>query len=164
MMTLKNLLLVCGIAGTMVACGTATTTDGAKTEGKAATGSEVKSGPIAGGETAAAGGLSHTVYFDFDSSSYHPEDRNTIIGQSKLLLTNRGKKVTLEGHCDERGTTEYNMALGLRRAKAVKEAMVAQGVKGDQVKTVTYGKSRPAQEGHDEAAWRLNRRVEFVSQ
>ena len=72
--------------------------------------------------------------------------------------------MSLEGHADERGTVEYNMALGERRAKAVKDELLSQGVGGDQVKTASYGENRPAVQGHDEAVWKLNRRVEFAGQ
>lgn len=163
----KNLLLVCAVSGTLAACGTTTTTSdtaqGGDKAGAAATGG-VQTGKLDGGVAAPAGGLANVVYFDFDSDAIHAEDRGTITGHAKLLSQNRGKKVVLEGHCDERGTTEYNMALGERRAKAVKDAMTAAGATGEQIKTVSFGESRPANAGHDEDAWKLNRRVEVVAQ
>ncbi|MBI3562495.1 MAG: peptidoglycan-associated lipoprotein Pal [Gammaproteobacteria bacterium] len=160
----KQLLIVCCAVGALSACSTTTTKEEAKTPEKGAVPEgNVKTenipSPTAQPETT---GLNNTVYFDFDSDVVHPEDRNTIIGHAKLLSQNRGKHVTLEGYCDERGTVEYNMALGERRAKSVRDALMAQGVSGSQIKTVSYGESRPAKEGHDEAAWKMNRRVEFV--
>jgi peptidoglycan-associated lipoprotein len=78
------------------------------------------------------------------------------------LKANPRAQVTVEGHCDERGTSEYNLGLGDRRAKAVREYLVAAGVDGGRIRTISYGKERPFVQGHDESAWRWNRRAHFV--
>jgi peptidoglycan-associated lipoprotein len=162
MSSLKNLSLVCCVIATLSACGTTTKQeDQAAAEKGAATDKTVTSETLPP-TTPDAAAIGRTVYFDFDSDVVHSEDRGTVAAQAKLLTASRGKKVTLQGHCDERGTTEYNMALGERRAKAVRDALTAQGVSGTQIKTVSYGESHPAKEGHDESAWKYNRRVEFV--
>jgi peptidoglycan-associated lipoprotein len=159
----KKLLAVGFVAGTITACGTTTKQDETAAPADAGkTPSAIKGGDVAG--PSGTESLSNTVYFDFDKSDVHAEDRSTIAGHAKLLVKNRGKKVTLEGHADERGTVEYNMALSERRAKAVKDALMAQGASGDQVKTASYGEGRPAAQGHDESAWSKNRRVEVVGQ
>jgi peptidoglycan-associated lipoprotein len=104
----------------------------------------------------------HTVYFDFDKSDIHPEDRDIISAHAKYLVEHPNVKVVLEGHTDERGTREYNIALGERRAKAVSQFMQLQGVAKSQIDVVSFGKERPVALGHDEASWRLNRRVEIT--
>lgn len=103
-----------------------------------------------------------TVYFDFDSSEVNPEDREVILAHANYLAAHPNAKVILEGHADERGTREYNMALGERRAKAVRQLMLLQGPSADQIDFVSFGEERPVALGHDEDAWRLNRRVEIL--
>jgi len=98
------------------------------------------------------------VYFDFDKSNIKPEFENTIAENAKKLMADSSMRVTIEGHCDERGTNEYNLALGQRRAEAVRRALVAAGVSASQLSTVSYGEERPVDPGHDEAAWAKNRR------
>ena len=102
------------------------------------------------------------VYFDFDSSTINDEDRAIIQAHADYLVQHPTVKVTLEGHTDERGSREYNIGLGERRANAVAEMMKLMGVSGQQISTVSYGEERPAALGHDESAWHLNRRVEIV--
>jgi len=102
------------------------------------------------------------VYFDFDSSTIHEEDSAIIEAHADYLTQHPSVKVTLEGHTDERGSREYNIGLGERRANAVAEMMKLAGVSALQISTVSYGEERPAALGHDEAAWKLNRRVEIV--
>jgi peptidoglycan-associated lipoprotein len=92
----------------------------------------------------------------------HDEDRAIIQAHADYLAQHPTVKVTLEGHTDERGSREYNIGLGERRAKAVAEMMKLMGVSADQISTVSYGEERPAALGHDESAWHLNRRVEIV--
>jgi peptidoglycan-associated lipoprotein len=102
-----------------------------------------------------------TVYFGLDSYALDDAARAILDKDAKLLREN-GWTVTIGGHCDERGTVEYNQALGERRAGAVKDYLVAAGVDGAKLKVVSYGKEMPADEGHDEAAWAKNRRAEFA--
>jgi peptidoglycan-associated lipoprotein len=103
-----------------------------------------------------------TVYFDFDSSEIKMEYAALVAAHGKRLAADHGLKVRLEGHTDERGSAEYNVALGERRAQAVKRALLLQGATEGQLTTVSYGEERPAAEGHDEAAWSQNRRVEIA--
>ncbi|MGD2083477.1 MAG: peptidoglycan-associated lipoprotein Pal [Chromatiales bacterium] len=103
-----------------------------------------------------------TVYFDFDESTIRPEYRDLVLAHAEYLAANPSVRVTLEGHADERGSREYNIALGERRARAVKEMMMARGASSTQINTVSYGEERPAVLGSDEAAWSRNRRVELV--
>ncbi|MEI8345841.1 MAG: peptidoglycan-associated lipoprotein Pal [Pseudomonadota bacterium] len=108
-----------------------------------------------------AGGL-RTVYFDFNSSQLSGETRSTLENNAKFLKDNTSSKIQVEGHCDERGSIQYNLALGERRAKAVKEFLVAKGVNSKRISTISFGKERPVDSGHDEMAWTKNRRGNFV--
>jgi peptidoglycan-associated lipoprotein len=103
-----------------------------------------------------------TIYFAFDSSHIEEENRSIIDAHAQWLADHPGAGVTLEGHADERGTREYNIALGERRANAVRQLLALTGASGGQINTISYGEERPAVEGHDESAWRFNRRVEVV--
>jgi peptidoglycan-associated lipoprotein len=103
-----------------------------------------------------------TVYFDFDSSEIKGEGTDIVAAHAKYLASNPGTRVRLEGHTDERGSREYNIGLGERRAQAVRRALLLQGGADAQISTVSYGEERPAVPGHDEAAWAKNRRVEIV--
>ena len=103
-----------------------------------------------------------TVYFDFDSFVVKDEYRGVVEAQSKALNANRQRQMMIEGHTDERGGREYNLALGQKRAEAVQKAMLLLGVGEKQVEAVSYGEERPADGGHDEAAWAKNRRAEIA--
>ena len=103
------------------------------------------------------------IYFDYDSSVVKDEAM-PIIRAHADYLANNGSSITLEGHADERGTREYNIALGERRADAVRRILMANGVGSNQIKIVSYGEERPAALGHNEDAWALNRRSEFMYQ
>lgn len=101
-------------------------------------------------------------YFEFDSSEILEDDRPIIEAHGTYLAHHPGVTATLEGHTDERGSREYNLALGERRAKSVRRLILLMGASEDQVQVVSYGEERPAVEGHDEGAWQLNRRVEII--
>lgn len=101
------------------------------------------------------------IYFDFDSNRIREQDHATIRAHAEYLAANPQSAVVLEGHADERGTREYNIALGDRRSKAVLDLMTLLGAGGNQLSTVSYGEERPASSGGDEEAWELNRRVEL---
>ncbi|HYF98334.1 MAG TPA: peptidoglycan-associated lipoprotein Pal [Coxiellaceae bacterium] len=103
-----------------------------------------------------------TYYFQYDSNMVEDHDIGPIKAQANYLVEHPSAKVRLEGNTDERGSREYNVALGLRRAQAVEQLMEAQGVAPDQIAVVSYGKERPVALGHDESAWELNRRVRLV--
>jgi peptidoglycan-associated lipoprotein len=98
------------------------------------------------------------IHFDYDKYAIRPEDRPAIKYNAGELNREPNLKVMIEGHCDERGTTEYNLALGEHRAVAVLHALTASGVEKGRMKTISYGKERPLDPGHDEAAWAKNRR------
>jgi peptidoglycan-associated lipoprotein len=100
-----------------------------------------------------------TIYFDYDSAEIQPQYLDVIRTHSAYLGKNTGQRVTLEGNTDERGTREYNLALGDRRAESVRQLMLAEGVTQGQMATLSYGEERPADPGHSDNAWRLNRRV-----
>ena len=102
------------------------------------------------------------IYFDYDSSSVQAQFEEIIQAHAAFLQANPGVAASLEGHADERGSREYNLALGERRAQAIKQQMVVLGAAPEQLRTVSYGEERPADPGHDEQAWELNRRVEIV--
>ncbi len=114
-----------------------------------------------GQDAAAAAAASRIVYFDFDSFAVKDEYRSVIELQSKRLAANRAQRATIEGHTDERGGREYNLALGQKRAEAVLKAMNLLGVSEAQLEAVSFGKERPALQGSDEAAWAKNRRAEI---
>jgi len=103
-----------------------------------------------------------TVYFDFDSAVVKGSEKAKVSAVADYLKANPASAVRVEGNCDERGTEEYNRALGDRRALAVREELVALGILPTTVDTITYGKDRPADPGHDATAWSKNRRDDFV--
>jgi peptidoglycan-associated lipoprotein len=102
------------------------------------------------------------VHFELDASTLSEEARSLLSGNAAWLKQNPGVKVQIEGHCDERGAEEYNLALGQRRAQAVKEYMMSLGVDEARMKTISYGESLPLDPGHTEAAWAKNRRAHFA--
>jgi peptidoglycan-associated lipoprotein len=102
------------------------------------------------------------IYFDYDRAEIKPEFVPIVTMHAKYLNTNSANKIRLEGHSDERGSREYNIGLGERRAQAVRRALMLQGVTEAQITTVSYGEERPAVQGSDEAAYAKNRRVELV--
>jgi peptidoglycan-associated lipoprotein len=102
------------------------------------------------------------IYFDYDRAEIKPEFVAIVTAHAKYLNGNSANKVRLEGHSDERGSREYNIGLGERRAQAVRRALMLQGVTEAQITTVSYGEERPAVQGSDEAAYAKNRRVELV--
>ena len=111
---------------------------------------------------AAANALPKVIYFDFDSFVVKDEFRGTIDAYAKALSADRKKRLLLEGHTDERGGREYNLALGQKRAEAVQKSLVLLGASEAQIEAVSFGKERPAVQGSDEAAMAKNRRVELV--
>jgi peptidoglycan-associated lipoprotein len=103
-----------------------------------------------------------TIYFDLDSYVLRQDARDTLAKNAQWMLKNPAEKVRLEGNCDERGSDEYNLALGEKRAKAALSYLLTLGVPQANVSTISYGKEKPVDPGHDEAAWAKNRRVDFV--
>jgi peptidoglycan-associated lipoprotein len=102
------------------------------------------------------------VHFDYDKSDLSDESKSTLVNNAKWLEQNPDQKVTIEGHCDERGSTEYNLALGERRAKSVRDYLVGLGIDHGRLSIISYGESLPLDPGHNEAAWAKNRRAHFA--
>jgi peptidoglycan-associated lipoprotein len=102
------------------------------------------------------------MYFDYDSSEIRPEFIPTLQAHAGYLASHTATRVTLEGHTDERGTREYNLALGDQRAQTVQRYMLAEGVRADQLATLSFGEEKPVAAGHGEASWSQNRRVELA--
>jgi peptidoglycan-associated lipoprotein len=140
---------------------TLTTPGGGSASSAGASESRVATVDLGNGSTDAAAGLARVVYFDFDSFAIKDEFKPVVEGHAKALVANRGRKLVLEGHTDERGGREYNLALGQKRAEAVARSLALLGAADNQVEAVSFGKERPALQGSDEAAWAKNRRVEF---
>ncbi len=154
-----------GTGGGQTSAGVAATPGGASGAGGAQSYAAGGSGTIQG--RGVAGGRKNllekrTIYFAFDRSAVEPKYRNIIAAHAAYLSAHPRVKVTLEGNTDERGSAEYNLALGERRAEAVKQMMLVQGVASTQIRTISFGKERPVCTAHDEACWRLNRRVDIV--
>ncbi|WP_428605629.1 peptidoglycan-associated lipoprotein Pal [Sedimenticola sp.] len=103
-----------------------------------------------------------TIYFDYDIDEVRADYRDVVAAHGDYLAANPSVTVTVEGHADERGSREYNIALGERRANGVKRLLMAQGAAEGQIITISYGEERPAATGSGETSWELNRRVEFV--
>ncbi|CAK0781148.1 Peptidoglycan-associated lipoprotein [Gammaproteobacteria bacterium] len=102
------------------------------------------------------------IYFDYDHTEIRPEYQDIIVSHASYLAKNQKTSVILEGHTDERGSREYNLALGERRAQAVRQIMQLNGAAPNQLEVVSYGEERPAAMGHEESTWQQNRRVEIV--
>jgi peptidoglycan-associated lipoprotein len=150
-------LSVFAAAALLAACESAPEDTGAKAgAGQAAP--AVKAGPAAGSVEDFIANVGDRVFFDFDKSSLRADAKATLAKQVAWLKQYPTYSITVEGHADERGTREYNIALGERRANAVKEFMTANGLPAARVKTVSYGKERPVALGSNEAAWSQNRR------
>jgi len=154
-------------AGTQVGGSANTGGEGASTSGTPLGGDANAmggGGMGAGGAGADAAGMSgrKIIYFDFDKSEIKPEYADIVTASARTLTSHPNLKLKLEGNTDERGTREYNIGLGERRAQAVRRALMLQGVAETQISTVSFGAERPAAEGDEESAWSKNRRVELV--
>ena len=102
------------------------------------------------------------IYFDFNKYDLRPGDREILNRNAKILKKNLNVKIRIEGNCDERGTVEYNLALGERRARAAMEYLINLGIAPDRISIISYGKEKPKYPGHNEEAWAKNRRDDFV--
>ncbi|MBI4808441.1 MAG: peptidoglycan-associated lipoprotein Pal [Nitrosomonadales bacterium] len=174
---MKKLILSLVLANLLVACASEPVKDEAQEPAAAPVATEPAAAPA---ETAAAAPApvateaaapvaeevamptEGSVHFPFDVDAVQAEDRAIVQAHGKYLSENRGSKVRLEGNADERGSSEYNLALGQRRANNVKKLLVLSGARESQVTTVSYGEEKPRATGHDEASWAQNRRVDFV--
>ena len=169
----QRLLAMCAVAFLFTACETAS-----NVAGDSASGSSSSSATAAGTTSSSAGSsttaatqmsdaeklaqVGNTVYFGFDSSEIAGEAQATLDRQAAFLNVNPTMVVIIEGHADERGTREYNLALGDRRAVAVRDYLLAKGLNAARVRTVSYGKERPAVSGSNEESWAKNRRAATV--
>jgi peptidoglycan-associated lipoprotein len=108
--------------------------------------------------------MPRAIYFDFDASLVRNEAREVLERYARALKQNPHAKVRIEGNCDERGTEEFNLALGETRAQAARKYLITLGVSASRIESVSYGKERPADPGHDEAAWSKNRRDDLSIQ
>jgi peptidoglycan-associated lipoprotein len=160
------------LSSALVACGSNVKLDDVPVEnrtgnlGNAAGGasaSAVAPVEVAGANSAAGGpvGVAKIIYFDYDSYVVKPEFQNVIEGHAKYLASNKTRKLAIEGHTDERGGREYNLALGQKRAEAVRRALGLLGVADTQVEAVSFGKEKPAVPGSTEEAFAKNRRAEL---
>lgn len=106
--------------------------------------------------------LARTFYFDYDRAVINPDDLSALEMHATILRNNRDRSIVVEGHCDERGTREYNLALGERRSDAVRSFLTSAGVSPRQIENVSYGEERPEDPGHNESAWARNRRAVMI--
>ncbi|MGO8915167.1 MAG: peptidoglycan-associated lipoprotein Pal [Stellaceae bacterium] len=155
-MNLRSLTLLAAVL--LVAGCAEDTTKKADTTGTGGAAPQATSTVQPGSEQDLVQNVGDRVFFDFDKSDIKPEGRAVLQRQADWLKKYPNVTVTVEGHCDDRGTREYNLALGERRATAVKKMLVALGIPANRVSTISYGKERPAVVGDNEAAWAQNRR------
>ena len=174
---MKRIFLILAVAALMAGCGSTTNLDEVPVVDKTGTsvlppgadgsGSAVGKGDVtkvdvgASSQDAAIAGSARVVYFDYDSYVIKPEFQSVIEMHARLLKADKGRRVAIEGHTDERGGREYNLALGQKRAEAVRSALGLLGVVDSQVEAVSFGKEKPAVQGGDEAALAKNRRAEI---
>lgn len=165
LMTMQKLFGLVLAAALVAGCASTDTQDADSevntADQSASTAAEDAAAAAAAADREAASRLQYTVYFDFDTAVLSSSTR-AILDAHVAYLKGNNKTVRLEGHCDERGTREYNMALGERRAKAVADYLAANGVARYRGETISYGEERPVAFGHDESSWSQNRRVEIV--
>ncbi|BCN38473.1 peptidoglycan-associated lipoprotein [Alicycliphilus denitrificans] len=171
----KRVSLALTIAALMAGCSSGVKLDDVPVEDKGATstvpgansGGTSQSGvaPVdltqSGRDAGGPAGVARIIYFDFDSFTVKPEYQSVLEGHSRYLKASSARKVMLEGHTDERGGREYNLALGQKRAEAVRRSMALLGVPDAQMEAVSYGEEKPAAQGHSESAFAQNRRVEL---
>ncbi len=141
-------------------CGPECASDADCGQGQTCTGGACKTATPPGGS--ASDCELKPLHFDFDDSTLTPGARQTLEGEYQCLRDKQFRRLVLAGHCDERGTTAYNLALGERRAESVRRYLTQLGIEASKLATVSYGKERPVDRGHGEAAWAKNRRVEIM--
>jgi peptidoglycan-associated lipoprotein len=157
-MNLRSLTLLAAVLLVAACAEDQTNKSSAAGTGSGTGGAQTTSTAQPGSEQDLVQNVGDRVFFDYDKSDIKPEGRQVLQRQADWLKKFANVTVTVEGHCDERGTREYNLALGERRATAVKKMLVALGVTPNRVSTISYGKERPAVPGSTEAAWAQNRR------
>jgi len=169
---MNKLLITALLASLLAACSSTPTTDtGAPVETRTPTGSQITT--VTAGNVDATGLpreltdpksilSQRVVYFDLDKYDIKDEYKDLVAAHARFLNANRQFKVLIQGHTDERGSREYNLSLGQKRADAVRKSMQLLGVKEEQIESVSLGKEKPAVEGHDESAWSKNRRAHIL--
>ncbi|MBS0467489.1 MAG: peptidoglycan-associated lipoprotein Pal [Proteobacteria bacterium] len=171
----KRISIALTIAALMVGCSSGVKLDDVPVEDKGATSTTGGAGSGAAGQSGVAPvdltqsgrdaggpvGVARIIYFDFDSYSVKPEFQSLLEAHARYLKASSARKVMLEGHTDERGGREYNLALGQKRAEAVRRALALLGVSDQQMEAVSFGKEKPAAQGNNESAFAQNRRVEL---
>ena len=178
MTTLPRYLFVLAAAAALSACSSVKLDDQAPVESRTAgtvvpgnqnaardAASQTRVAPVtaSGGDMAGLGNVPRVVYFDFDSYVVKDEFRPVVEANAKVLTTNPNRHMAVQGHTDDRGSSEYNLALGQRRAEAVVKSLTLLGVKPTQVEATSFGKERPAVQGENEEAWAKNRRAELMA-
>jgi peptidoglycan-associated lipoprotein len=172
----RSLFLAVVFAATLAGCASGVKLNNVPVEDKSGQASSQAGAPGTGGQTqvqpvqadtaasslAGPVNIARIVYFDYDSNAIKPEYQSLIEQHARYLKENAKRHVVIEGHTDERGGSEYNLALGQRRSEAVRQALELLGVKDSQIEAVSFGKEKPAVDGHDESAWAKNRRAEIV--
>ncbi|ACR12076.1 peptidoglycan-associated lipoprotein [Teredinibacter turnerae T7901] len=161
---LKSLITLVAVFGLLAGCSSSTKkdeTDSAANDSASTDTSAYEDTTETVDPYDALNGVATVFYFDFDQSILRADARSALMVYAEVLKA-APKSVRLEGHADERGTREYNMALGERRANAVRDFLILQGVDSSLIETVSYGEERPAQMGSSESSWAMNRRVEIV--
>lgn len=162
--SLKSFAVLAVVMGLMVGCSSNKPAEDPNANAGAGTGTGVTDAPVTTDDgMSAIADVATVFYFEFDSAVLLPAARAALIAHAEYLR-NASRSVRLEGHADERGTREYNMALGERRANAVRDFLVLQGVSSSNIETVSYGEERPAEMGSSESSWSKNRRVELSYQ
>jgi peptidoglycan-associated lipoprotein len=163
MSTILTFTLIFGLAS----CGSSTKKNNMNDTNEASTmdqdmGSDNMSLELNGDSDSGKAGALKTVYFDFNSSSLSGSARDALSNNAEFLKSNGSVEVQIEGHADERGGVQYNLALGEKRAMTVKQYLVSMGVNSSRISTISFGKERPIAFGHDESSWSRNRRANFV--
>jgi peptidoglycan-associated lipoprotein len=172
-MHIQRLLIAAAVAALFAGCSTQATQDQtASSEAQPAASSSAQATPARPGQaprgtaSSAAAAKSmpskHSIYYEYDRAEIKPEDKKVIEAHADYLRSNPGVKVVVEGNADERGSAEYNLALGQRRADSVSKIMTLLGVSSDRIETVSFGKEKPKVSGHEESAWSENRRSDIV--
>jgi peptidoglycan-associated lipoprotein len=168
---MNRLLIVIGLLLGLAGCASNVKLDEVPVEDKAGTTAQapaasssvatIQAGKIPGVDPGPTG-VSKVIYFDYDSFVIKAESQNLIEAHARYLRADKNRRISIEGHADERGGREYNLALGQKRSEAVRKALGLLGVPDGQLEAVSFGKEKPADAGHDEAAWAKNRRAEIA--
>lgn len=167
---MKKMLLMFAVVAALAGCASGVKLDDAAVEDRSGTAASnvssldarglagmnntgIKPGPV---------GVSNVIYFDYDSYTVKPEFQSVLEAHARFLKANKNLRANLEGHTDERGGSEYNLALGQKRSEAVRRALTVLGISDSQMEAVSYGKEKPAAQGADESAFAKNRRTEII--